>query len=96
MKCVSAIFLWYRKQSAFKECYVHRIREWVKLDVTTGGHLVHPPLLKQALLEHMAQDCVQMALLKHKTRSFCNNNDEDLVILEKGQSQVLQLAKSII
>lgn len=56
---------------------------------------MHPPLLKEAPLEHMAQDCVQMALLKHKN-SFYNNNDEDLVILEKGQSGVLQLAKSII
>lgn len=54
------------------------------------------PLLKQTPLEHVAQDCVQMVLSKQKPRSFCNNNDADLVILEKGQSKVLQFAKSII
>lgn len=54
------------------------------------------PLLKQTPLEHMTQDCVQRVLSKHKTSSFCDNNDADLIILEKGQSKVLHFARSII
>lgn len=59
------------------------------------SYLMHPLLLKQTLLNYMTQDCVQMASSKHKPRSFCKNNDADFVILEKGQSKVLQFSKSI-
>lgn len=41
--------------------YSYRITEWLKLEETSGGHLVQPPLLKQDHLEPVVQDHVQTA-----------------------------------
>lgn len=40
----------------------HRITEWVRLGGTTVGHLVLPPCSSRVILQHIAQDCVQIVL----------------------------------
>jgi len=39
----------------------HRIREWLRLEGTSGDHLVQPLLLSQGHPETLAQGSVQMA-----------------------------------
>lgn len=41
----------------------HRITEWVRLQATTVGYLVQPPWSSKTILEHMAQERVQMILI---------------------------------
>lgn len=43
----------------------HRITEWLKLEETSGGHLVCKPLLKQAHLAQAVQDQVQAGFEYH-------------------------------
>jgi len=40
---------------------VYRITDWLRLEGTSGCHLVQPPLLKQGHLEPVVQDHVQTA-----------------------------------
>lgn len=40
----------------------HESLEWVRLEGTTVGHLVQHPCSSRVVLEHMAQDHVQMVL----------------------------------
>lgn len=40
--------------------FLHTVIEWLRLEGTSGGHLVQPPLLKQGHLEWAAQGCVQL------------------------------------
>jgi len=43
------------------ETELQKLMGWLRLEGTTGGHLVEPPLLKQGQLEQVAQDHVQTA-----------------------------------
>lgn len=38
------------------------ITELVRVEGTTEGHLIQPPCSGRVILQHIAQDCIQMAL----------------------------------
>lgn len=40
----------------------HRVTEWVRLEWTRVGLLTQPPCSSKPILEHTAQDCVQILL----------------------------------
>jgi len=64
---------------------VHRTAAWLKLEGTSGGHLVELPVPKQGHLEQAAQDCVRCHLIQYgPSFSPCFNREGFLYLLRKS------------